>query len=56
MLSYVLPGNRQARWLFSISGHETVGRQQSQVLLSRFLRVDGSLLFAGRNGFKGLLG
>jgi GNAT superfamily N-acetyltransferase len=56
MLSYVLPGNRPARWLFSISGHETVGRQQSQVLLSRFLRVDGSLLFAGRNGFKGLLG
>jgi GNAT superfamily N-acetyltransferase len=56
MLSYALTANRQARWLFAISGHETVRRLQSQVLLSRFLRVDGSLLFADGDGFRRVWG
>jgi GNAT superfamily N-acetyltransferase len=54
MQSYAVSSNRPARWLFAISGHETAERLRCQVLLSRFLRVNGSFYLATRRGFKRL--
>jgi GNAT superfamily N-acetyltransferase len=52
LLGYVLRANRPARWLFAITGHESLGPFESQVALSRILRVNDSLYLARRDGFE----
>jgi hypothetical protein len=47
-----LRANRPARWLFAITGHESLGPFESQLLLSRLLRVNGTLYLVRRDGFE----
>jgi GNAT superfamily N-acetyltransferase len=54
MLGYVLRANRAARWLFAITGHQSLGPFKSSVVLSRLLRVNGALYLVGRDRFKHL--
>jgi GNAT superfamily N-acetyltransferase len=52
MWGYAHTGNRPARWLFAISGHQVVRRLETEVLLSRLLRIDGSLYLASAGRFR----
>jgi GNAT superfamily N-acetyltransferase len=54
LLGYVLRANRAARWLFAITGHQSIGPFESYVVLSRLLRVNGALYLVGRRAFKPL--
>jgi GNAT superfamily N-acetyltransferase len=52
LFGYVLRANRAARWLFAITGHQSVGPFTSYVLLSRLLRVNGALYVVKQDGFE----
>jgi GNAT superfamily N-acetyltransferase len=54
LLGYVLRANRSARWAFAITGHELLGPFTSDVLLSRLLRLNGTVYLVTRDGFRPL--
>jgi GNAT superfamily N-acetyltransferase len=51
LLGYVLRANRAARWLFAITGHQSLGPLESSVVLSRLLRVNGAPYLVRHDGF-----
>jgi GNAT superfamily N-acetyltransferase len=56
LLGYILAANRPARWLFAITGHDSVGPFSSDLLVSRLLRINRSIYLVTREGFRPLRG